>query len=391
MAESPPAESTELVAPTGAPAPVGYSAAGLISDSEITSLWRIASSLAASGMFKNVTQAEQSFAKLIVGRDLGLTPAQSMTLYVMEGKIEVPYQLLGTFIRSRPGYDYSVRWLKAGEATTDADPDLDGCEVTFTVNGEIRGVSTWTKADTERAGLDRDRGSKTSNHKLYPRNLYLARCLSNGTKFHVPEVLNGLPVYAEGELPRPAEVGAGQGSGESQGWKGLTAKQAKAAEMVLARAKLLGHAGLATRTTVEMSVNGQAPPDIDRWIVGATATLDKIEAEAIPEADVVPEGARDRWTDTLTGKKYVVTSEPGQQPIELKSIDPVAEFVDAPAPSPEARADDLESRALDLLAEADSFDEDNPEHAEELRARAAAMHDEAAALRDPAQPTLPEM
>jgi hypothetical protein len=355
-------ESTALSVPTGAPAPVGYSAAGLISDSEITSLWRIASSLAASGMFKNVTQAEQSFAKLIIGRDLGLTPAQSMTLYVMEGEIEVPYPLLGTFIRSRPGYDYSLRWLKAGETTNDADPDLDGCEVTFTVNDKVRGVSTWTKADTERALLDRDRGTKVSNHKLYPRNLYLARCLSNGAKFHVPEVLSGLPVYAEGELPRQPEIGAGAGDGSSQGWKGLTVKQAALAESVLARAAKLGHAGLSERATVEMHVNEQAPPDIDRWIAKATAALDALEEEAateISDADIV--------------------------------TDAVADFVEAPAPSPEARAADLESRALDMLAEADSFDEDNPEHAEDLRARAAAMHEEASRLREPGQTTLPEM
>jgi hypothetical protein len=353
----------EAVASTPAPAPLGYSAAGLISDSEITSLWRVASSLAKSSLFKDVTQAEQAFAKMIVGRDLGLTPAQSMTLYVMEGKIEVPYPLLAHFIRSRPGYDFTVQWREQGvEGWLDEESgerEITGCRITVLIGGEQRAVSIWTKADSERAGLEADRGSKRSNHLKYPRNMYLARAMSNLVKFHVPEVLNGLPVYAEGELPRPAEIGAGQGSGEPVGWKGLTITQTIAVEQLMDRAKMLGHAGLSKREVMEQRLNGQAPPDIDRLIASATAELDALEAEikarveqAIEDADVVP---------------------------------------DAEPESDADRAARLEREALALLSSADGVEEEDPERAEELRAEAAAKHDLAVAAGDPDQTTLPEM
>jgi hypothetical protein len=74
----------------------------ILSDDEIGQMWRVAKSLAASGMFKDVVQAEQAFGRMIVGRDLGLTTAQSlMGLDVVRGNLQMRGTLLGRFVRLR--------------------------------------------------------------------------------------------------------------------------------------------------------------------------------------------------------------------------------------------------------------------------------------------------
>jgi hypothetical protein len=48
----------------------------------------------------------------------------------------------------------------------------------------------------------------------YPRNMLFARAMSNGVAFHCPDVMNGIRVYAEGEIvervPAPAEQSDGE-------------------------------------------------------------------------------------------------------------------------------------------------------------------------------------
>lgn len=178
----------------------------LMSDGEIKRAWRVANALAQSRMFKDVHQAEQAFAKILLGRDLGLSPTQAMTgIHIVEGKPELAATTLAAFVRRKSGYDYKVQWRLAKTrewVEDDNGEEVDGCKVIFTVDGEVRGVSTFTAEDSKRAGLlDRTgRNGGVSNHKRYPRNMFFARAMSNGVKFHVPEALGGVPVYFEGEI-----------------------------------------------------------------------------------------------------------------------------------------------------------------------------------------------
>lgn len=163
----------------------GASAVSLPSDQEIDRMWRVATALAKSGMFKDIKQGEQAFAKMVIGRDLGLTPAQSMTgLYLVEGKPQVAAPLMGHFIRAQKGYDWEVLTL-----------DDMCCEILFTVEGREDRVSKFTIEDAKQAGL-----TAKDVWKKYPRNMLFSRAMSNGAKWYVPEAMNGLPVYAEGEL-----------------------------------------------------------------------------------------------------------------------------------------------------------------------------------------------
>lgn len=273
--------------------------AAAMDDAEIQSTFRKAAALAQSGLFKDVRSAEQAFAKLLIGRTLGLSEAQSLSLYAMEGKIELPYPMLANFIRSREGYGYAVWWIKSktgkaygpeqqppdGDreavlATEDSPTDLRpivGCSIAFTAPDGPRGVSTWTVEDTIRAGLDKDRGSARSNHTKYPRNLYLARAMSNGCKWYLSEVLAGLPVYAEGEV-REQALGEGEESGADPGWGDVPIAAAHEVEKLIRRARRLGHVGLSDRATAQMTLSGQSADTIREWIQRAHEELSEFEA-----------------------------------------------------------------------------------------------------------------
>lgn len=184
------------VAVVASVAPTLVATQPLMTDDEIRKLWRIAKPLAESRMFKNVTQAEQAFAKMIIGRDLGLSPAQAMQgLHLVEGGIMVAYPMLGQFVRARAGYDFRL-----------VEHTNEKCAIEFLRDGESLGVSEFTIEDAKTAKLIKDGGNWTK----YPKNMLFARAMSNGVKWIVPEVLAGLPVYVEGEIEPERMVDGGR-------------------------------------------------------------------------------------------------------------------------------------------------------------------------------------
>lgn len=164
------------------------------SDAEINGLYRMSKALAMSGMFKDVRQAEQAFAKVLIGRDLGLSPTQAMMgIHLIEGKPELSANLQAAFVKRTPGYDFRVI-----EHTDEV------CEIAYFRDGEQLGTSRFSMDDARRAGL----GSR-GPWKSYPRNMLYARAMSNGVAFHCPEVTGGVKTYVDGELggeEKPPEI-----------------------------------------------------------------------------------------------------------------------------------------------------------------------------------------
>lgn len=234
---------------------------GLSSDSEIRRMWRIGSALAQSGMFKDVESAAQAFAKIIVGHDLGLTPAQAMMgLHIVEDSPMLHYATLGGFIRSREGYDYRVR-----------EHDETKCAIEFFRHGESLGKSEFTMDDAKALGVKfTGRSGRPTMWKKQPKTMLLARALSMGVRWYMPEVLSGVPVYVEGEIePQRERIG---GSGDAEG-----IELGQSVEAVLIRAKALGHEGIADRAAAEMALGGQSPQLVDQWVANMHAELDKID------------------------------------------------------------------------------------------------------------------
>lgn len=168
----------------------------------MTMLWREAKALAAGGMFKDVTQAEQAYAKMVIGHHLGLSPAQSMTgIDIVKGSPQLRGVLLGTLVRSHPGYDWKVREMSSEKVS-----------IEFFRDGESQGMSTWTEADSKRAQLLK----ADSNHAKYPMSMFWNRAMSQGVKLLVPETMRGIPVYVEEDLAGLPADGAHNGEpGES--------------------------------------------------------------------------------------------------------------------------------------------------------------------------------
>lgn len=275
-----------------------------VDDRELAALWRTAKALAESGLFKDSKQAGQAFAKVLAGRDLGLTPFEAMSaLHVIEGKIEASADLHATRVRQREGYDYRVWWLKiVGEwdgkpdargrlappveavAGDDEDPadlrEVYGCAVEFTVDGERRGVGRWTLEDSRVSGLLDRSGPNGSpgNHRKFPRSMYYARAMSQGVSLHVPEVMGGVRVYALGEVPRDGGEDLTAGD-RPRGPIGSDPTDALPTEVeaIIARARELGHEGLQDRDTARMAVGGGSAV-LARWVRGATTALNRLAA-----------------------------------------------------------------------------------------------------------------
>jgi hypothetical protein len=179
---------------------------GLPSSTEVDELAKLANILAKSGFFKDVTGGYQAFAKLLFGRDLGLSATAALTgVNLVEGKPELSANVQAQMVRSYIGvggerYDYKI--------VSPIGERAERCEIEFyRVAGgrrELLGTSEFTMTDAERAGLTKpSRSGKPSNYLKYPANMLFARAMSNGVAFHCPEVTGGIRVYHAGEIEQP--------------------------------------------------------------------------------------------------------------------------------------------------------------------------------------------
>jgi hypothetical protein len=281
----------------------------LLEDDEIRRLFRVADALAQSGMFKDAKSAEQAFAKMIVGRDLGLSAAQSLSMVqVVENGVQMHYAGLGMFVRAREGYDYWSAWLKRDDPDLNVgdegwpgplelvrmdqeDPDdlrpVYGAVVVFTIDGQQVGVSRYTEDDARDAKLIKAGMHEKAAWLTSRRNMLIARAMSNGVKWFVPEVLAGIPVYVEGELPPVRkELTAGEGDG-SEPEVQLDPK----VEKIIERGKALEHPYYSNRATIAIQLGMRSPQVAKDWVAQAKGELDAFEAEKNAEPE--PEKAAD--------------------------------------------------------------------------------------------------
>lgn len=395
-----------------------------MSDAEFAAVWRTAKGYAESGLFKDARQAGEAFAKIMAGRCLGLNDFESMSaLHVIQGKIEAGADLHATRVRSREGYDYRVAWIKetpvlriAGEpqrpaireavyASDDVATDMReivGCAIEFTVNGEMRGVSTFTKEDQARAQL-------ANLHGKYPRNMWFARAMTNGVAWFVPEVMGGLRVYGPGEIASDPDLTAIDGEAVAMPEPDSLPT---AVEAIIARARSLGHAGLANRAAAAMAVGNQPSAAVEKWCRDATAVLNRVAAgkpEPEPE-DAVVVGERGIrlcpgcgctiYADESYCKACGVPDDAHTgdlSPRPSQTANPLSEPVtasDAPAAPPEPgesapavdedRIAALRRRGEELLASADGLDPDDPRR-DEIEQEFTQIADEVERLEGPSE------
>jgi hypothetical protein len=147
-------------------------------------IFKLGEVLFQSGYFADVKSASQAIVKILRGQELGIGPIQSMeNISVIKGRTSLGAALIGAKIKSSGKYDYLVNSL------TDT-----GCELIFFQSGKEIGRSSFDANDARKAGLDNE-----PNYKKFPRNMFLARALTNGARWYCPDVFGG-PVYDPSEL-----------------------------------------------------------------------------------------------------------------------------------------------------------------------------------------------
>ena len=146
--------------------------------------------LAKSGFFKDTKQASQAVVKVLAGREIGFGPIASMTgVHIVQGKPVIGANLIAAKVKAHPAYDYQI--------TENTDTR---CEIAFYQGGAEVGRSSFTMDDARAAGL-----MGKDVWKKYPRNMLFARAISNGARWHCPDVFSGVTVYT------PEELDAGNG------------------------------------------------------------------------------------------------------------------------------------------------------------------------------------
>jgi len=151
----------------------------------------LAYAFAASGYFHDVRKVSQAIVKIAAGAELGLGPMASVNgIHFIEGQLAPGANVMATLIRRSPDYDYKILELndlkctiryfrRAGNKWEQMEPD-----VTFTID------------DARRAGLVKPR----SGYEKHPQNMLFARAMSNGFKWHCPELAGGMPLYDKTDM-----------------------------------------------------------------------------------------------------------------------------------------------------------------------------------------------
>ena len=127
-----------------------------------------------------------------MGRELGIGPTTALSnIIISAGKPTLGAALVGALIQKSGKYGYTVTEM------SDQACRVEFFEKLANYNGQgVRnlGTSIFTLADAQRAGLATARpGSQ------YPRNLLLARAITNGARWYCPEVFGGA-VYDPEEM-----------------------------------------------------------------------------------------------------------------------------------------------------------------------------------------------
>jgi hypothetical protein len=153
----------------------------------------IGQTMAKSGMFPDVTDGAKALVKILAGKEIGVTPFQSMTnIHVIQGKATMGANLMAAKVKGSGKYDYRVSELSN-----------EKCSILFKQRESLAesgwadlGKFTYSLEDAKRAGL-----VKTgSSWEKYPSNMLFARAISSGVRIYCPDVFNGNLVYVPEEL-----------------------------------------------------------------------------------------------------------------------------------------------------------------------------------------------
>lgn len=134
-----------------------------------------------SGLFPDVKSQAQAVVKILAGKELGLTPFQSMSgIYFVGGRMALQANIMSGLVKKSKRYDFTVVKI------TDEGCDIDFFDVSDKDNKTKLGTSSFGKVEAAKAGL-----INKENYKNYPRNMFYARALANGARWFTPDAIMG--------------------------------------------------------------------------------------------------------------------------------------------------------------------------------------------------------
>ena len=140
-----------------------------------------------SGMFPDCKSQAQGIVKILAGRELGLTPFQSMSgIYLVNGRLALQSNVMSGLVRKSKRYDFNVVKID------DEGCSIDFFDISIPEAPKKLGTSSFGKADAAKTGK-----INSETYKSYPRNMYYARALSNGARWYCPDAIMGYHSYEE--------------------------------------------------------------------------------------------------------------------------------------------------------------------------------------------------
>jgi hypothetical protein len=167
---------------------------------EPSEMRKLAEACARSGFFQDSRDAAQAFVKIKAGEELGIPAISSMAgIFIVKGKVTLSAVTMAGCVKRTGRYTYKVL-----EHTDKA------CEIQFSeYDAALKawatiGTSRFTMEDAQKAGL-----TSNDTYRKFSKNMLFSRAMSNGVKWHCPDVFQG-PVYTPEELDAPEPEAAVQ-------------------------------------------------------------------------------------------------------------------------------------------------------------------------------------
>ena len=173
--------------------------------SDYADLLNLATALHKSRLWKTGS-VEQALAVILMGRELGIGPTTALSnIIISAGKPTLGAALVGALIQKSGRYFYRVLVLDDTRASVEFWERAPAAETEGHGRREL-GISTFTMQDALKARL-----GNSPTWQQYPRNLLLARAITNGARWYCPEVFGGAIYDPEevgtygGPLPAPVD------------------------------------------------------------------------------------------------------------------------------------------------------------------------------------------
>jgi hypothetical protein len=137
-----------------------------------------------SGLFSDIKNVAQAMVKVAAGKEMGLTPVQSMnSVYICRGKIAFETKVFLAKLKASQKYDYSVSFTKFPDGKT------SGCSVKIyeiNANNEKKevGEATFTATDAMTMGK-----MYSDAYKNYRDLMFFYRAASKAMKMFCPDIL----------------------------------------------------------------------------------------------------------------------------------------------------------------------------------------------------------